>query len=82
MVRACGYGYITLAESPGVTLYNAYEIQLGMDNNLNSVLYKHGEVSAEAEARISISQQYFTIILLHFQISSFSKFANKDRSLI
>ena len=35
-VKQCNEAYIVLSEIPGITLYNAYEIQLGINDNTES----------------------------------------------
>ena len=46
-VKACKSAYITLAESPGVTMYNTYDIQLGVSDNTESIIYKHADSGIE-----------------------------------
>ena len=50
-VKANAYAYMTLSESPGVTLMNSYDIQFGMEDNSKIVIYKHGANSQQKEAR-------------------------------
>ena len=53
-VKACDSAYIILAESPGVNMYNAYEIELGILDNTVSVIYKHAEVAFSIEVMVII----------------------------
>ena len=49
LVKAEAYAYLTLAVSPGVTLTDSYDIQLGMESNSKTVIYKHGAASMQVE---------------------------------
>ena len=53
LVKANAYAYMTLSESPGVTLMNSYDIQFGMEDNSKIVIYKHGANSQQKEARMA-----------------------------
>ncbi len=51
MVKACRDAYVTLASSPGVTTHNAYEVQLGVQNNEFTNIAKRGADSFVEQVR-------------------------------
>lgn len=78
MVKACKDAIITLAESPGVPLYNSYTIELGAEDNTAIYIKKHStsgfivEVCLPAADFFTLLRVFALYIDSHFSLCKFN----------